>query len=64
MSKINFRQNLQNLFNFCSIISLFDEISILNHTTAFICKWAILLGIGVICYIIGSNKLKKKDLTL
>lgn len=53
-----------NFFNYCSIISLFDEVSILNGTTDFIWKLCILIGIGLVCYIIGAVKFKKKDLPL
>ncbi len=51
-------------FNYCTIISLFDELSILNGTLTFIWKLAILLVIGVGFYIAGSLKFKKKDLPL
>jgi len=53
-----------NFFNYCSIITLFDEISIIGGTTTFIWKLAILLGVGVVCYIVGAHKFKKKDLPL
>ncbi len=53
-----------NFFNYCSIISLFDEVSILNGTTDFVWKLCILFGIGLVCYFIGSIKFKKKDLPL
>lgn len=58
------RMGALNAFNYVTIISLFDVVSILDGTTAFIWKWAILLVIGVICYIAGSLKFKKKDLPL
>lgn len=58
------RLDALNFFNYCSIITLFDEISILNSTTTFIWKFAILLGIGTICYVVGAIKFKKKDLPL
>ncbi len=51
-------------FNYCTIISLFDELSILNGTTTFIWKFAILLAVGIGFYIAGSLKFKKKDLPL
>lgn len=53
-----------NFFNYVSLISLFDVTSILNGTVAFIWKLAILLGVGIICYIIGGRKFEKKDLPL
>lgn len=53
-----------NYFNYVTIISLFDVISIINKTGAFIWKFAILIAIGLIGYIVGSVKFKKKDLPL
>ena len=53
-----------SFFNYCTIISLFDEVSILAGTTAFIWKLAILLVGGIACYIIGGIKFRKKDLPL
>lgn len=53
-----------NFFNYTSLISLFDVISILDSTTTFIWKFSILIAIGVICYILGGIKFKKKDLPL
>ena len=53
-----------NFFNYVSIISLFDVTSILNGTITFVWKLAILLGVGIICYIIGGSIFKKKDLPL
>ncbi|MCI5797415.1 MAG: ABC transporter permease [Firmicutes bacterium] len=53
-----------NFFNYVTIISLFDADSILAGTTTFIWKLAILAGIGIICYLIGSVRFQKKDLPL
>ena len=53
-----------NFFNYVTIISLFDVISIISNTTTFIWKFAILIAIGVIGYTIGSVKFEKKDLPL
>ena len=53
-----------NFFNYCSVISLFDVISILDGTLAYLWKFAILIAIGLGCYIIGGIKFKKKDLPL
>lgn len=53
-----------NFFNYCSIISLFDEISIMAGTTTFIWKLAILAVVGIVCYIVGALKFEKKDLPL
>ena len=53
-----------NFFNYVSIISLFDVVSIIDGGTTFIWKLAILLAVGVICYVIGGRKFEKKDLPL
>lgn len=53
-----------NYFNYVSIISLFDVVSILNNTTTWIYKLLILVSIGILGYIVGSIKFKKKDLPL
>ena len=53
-----------NFFNYLSVITLFDEMSILGGTTTFIWKFAILIVVGVLCYIIGAERFKKKDLPL
>lgn len=53
-----------NFFNYVSIISLFDVTSILSSTTTFIWKWALLFVVGIVCYICGAIKFKKKDLPL
>jgi ABC-2 type transport system permease protein len=53
-----------NVFNYVSIISLFDVVSILHGTTDYIWKGAILIVIGIVCYIAGSRKFEKKDLPL
>lgn len=58
------RLNALNFFNYTSLISLFDVVSILGGTTTFIWKFAILIAVGVICYIIGAEKFKAKDLPL
>lgn len=53
-----------NNFNYVSIITLFDVISITDGTTAFWWKDAILLGIGLVGYIAGSLYFERKDLPL
>lgn len=58
------RMEALNAFNYVSIISLFDVVSILDGTTAFIWKWAILVAVGIACYVVGSLKFEKKDLPL
>lgn len=51
-------------FNYVSILSLFDAMSILNGGKAYLWKFAILIAIGVAAYIIGIKKFDKKDLPL
>ncbi len=53
-----------NAFNYVSIISLFDVVSILDKTGMFVWKFAILVAIGLIGYIFGARKFVKKDLPL
>lgn len=58
------RLDALNNFNYTTIITLFDAVSIIDGTTAFIWKFAILLVVGIAGYIIGSKKFVKKDLPL
>ena len=58
------RVDAMNFFNYLSIISLFDCLSILEGSLTFLWKLAILLGIGIVTYIISIVKFKKKDLPL
>ena len=58
------RLSALNFFNYTSLISLFDVVSILDGTTNFIWKFAILIAVGLGCYILGSKKFEKKDLPL
>ncbi|MFA6667431.1 MAG: ABC transporter permease subunit [Bacilli bacterium] len=51
-------------FNYASIITLFDVSSIVDMSTTFIWKFAILFAFGLVCYIAGSIIFKKKDLPL
>ena len=53
-----------NNFNYVSIISLFDVVSILDGTSTWIWKLGILIIIGVVGYILGDIKFLKKDLPL
>lgn len=61
---IAIRIDAMKYFNYVSIISLFDAISILNGTLTYLWKWAILLAIGAITYAVGILKFEKKDLPL
>lgn len=53
-----------NYFNYTTIISMFDVVSIMDGTTVFIWKFAILVALGLIGLIAGSLKFTKKDLPL
>lgn len=53
-----------NAFNYVTVISLFDVISIIDGTSAFIWKFAILAVAGLAGYIIGGMRFDKKDLPL
>jgi len=58
------RMKTLNYFNYVSVITLFDSESILEGTTAYLWKFAILFGIGFVCYIVGAIRFRKKDLPL
>ncbi len=53
-----------NAFNYVTVISLFDVISITSGTCAFVWKFFILLAIGIVGYVLGSARFTKKDLPL
>lgn len=53
-----------NNFNYVTVISLFDVISIMESTSAFAWKFLILFVLGAIGYVAGSAKFIKKDLPL
>ena len=53
-----------NYFNYVTIISLFDVVSIINSELTFLWKYAILLVAGIIDYLAGGLKFVKKDLPL
>lgn len=53
-----------NYFNYTTIISMFDVVSIMDGTTVFSWKFAILAVLGLIGLIAGSVKFTKKDLPL
>jgi len=58
------RMKALNYFNYVSVITLFDSTSILDGTTTYLWKFAILFGIGFVCYLIGAIRFRKKDLPL
>ena len=51
-----------NYFNYTTIISMFDVVSIMDGTTAFIWKFAVLAVLGIIGITAGAIKFVKKDL--
>ena len=53
-----------NYFNYTTIISMFDVVSIMDGTTAFIWKFAVLTVLGIIGITAGAIKFVKKDLPL
>lgn len=53
-----------NYFNYVTVISLFDVISIIDGTKAFLWKFAILAAAGAVGYAVGSLRFTKKDLPL
>lgn len=53
-----------NNFNYTTIISLFDVISIIDGTNVFLWKFAILAVLGIVGYFVGAVRFTKKDLPL
>lgn len=58
------RIETMNYFNYTTILSLFDTMSITAGTLTFLWKWAILVALGIVCYAISVVKFDKKDLPL
>ena len=58
------RLDALNYFNYTTIITLFDAVSVIDGTTAFIWKFAILLVAGIVGYVVGARKFVRKDLPL
>ena len=58
------RLDALNYFNYTTVISLFDSVSIIDGTLTFLWKFAILIVLGVVGYVIGAKKFVKKDLPL
>lgn len=58
------RIEAMNYFNYTTILSLFDTMSITAGTLTFLWKWAILVALGVVCYAVSVVKFDKKDLPL
>lgn len=58
------RLDALNNFNYATIISMFDVVSIIDGTDAFIWKFVVLGVAGILGYVIGSIRFTKKDLPL
>lgn len=58
------RLDALNYFNYATVISLFDVISIIEGTGDFIWKFAVLGVAGIVGYIAGAVRFTKKDLPL
>ena len=58
------RISAMNVFNYVSVITLLDTSSILDGTTTFVWKLAILAVFAAVCFIIGIKRFDKKDLPL
>lgn len=53
-----------NYFNYVTIISLFDVVSVIHSDATFLWKFAILFAAGIVGYVCGSEKFVRKDLPL
>lgn len=58
------RISAMNFFNYLSIITFFDTVSILSGSLSYLWKFGVLLAIGVVTFIIGIFRFDKKDLPL
>ena len=58
------RLSALNYFNYATVISLFDVVSIMEGTTIYLWKFAILAVAGIAGYIVGEKVFVKKDLPL
>ena len=58
------RISAMDFFNYLSVITLFDTVAILDGGLSYLWKFAILLGIGIVTFIIGIFRFDKKDLPL
>ena len=58
------RISAMNFFNYLSVITLYDTVSIMAGTLSYLWKFGILLAIGVVTFIIGVFRFDKKDLPL
>ena len=58
------RISAMNFFNYLSIITFFDTVSILGGTLSYLWKFGVLAAIGIVTFIIGVFRFDKKDLPL
>ena len=58
------RIGAMDFFNYLSIITFFDTVSIMTGTLSYLWKFGALLGIGIVTFIIGVFRFDKKDLPL
>lgn len=58
------RIEAMDFFNYTTILTLFDTMSITAGTLTFLWKWAILVVLGIVCYAVSVVKFDKKDLPL
>lgn len=58
------RLDALNYFNYATIISLFDVVSIMDGTNAFVLKFVILGAVGILGYVLGALRFTEKDLPL
>ena len=58
------RINAMNFFNYLSIITLYDTVSIMSGGLDYLWKFGVLLLIGIATFIVGIFRFDKKDLPL
>lgn len=58
------RISAMNFFNYLSLITLYDTVSIMGGTLSYLWKFGVLLAVGIVTFIIGVFRFDKKDLPL
>ena len=58
------RISAMNFFNYLSIVTLYDTVSIMAGSLTYLWKFGILLAVGIVTFIIGVFRFDKKDLPL
>ena len=58
------RISAMNFFNYISIITLFDTVSILNGSLNYLWRFGVLILVGIITFIAGVFRFDRKDLPL